>query len=267
MDESIASLKGQGMPVFSVGVGRDRLGHDVQVTRAETPRRALKGSNLVVDVVVSQTGYAGAKVPLIVEDAGRMVSTQEITLPSDGEAKTIKVRFLASETGPRQFRFKIPVQGNEEVPQNNQRESMVEVYDRNERILYLEGEPRYETKFIEQAAKQGVPVNILAVGTEQGPSNVRLAELEASAAVFVKEPIKLAAVIESQGLQGQPANVYLRIRIFHPVTKAELVLPPLPIVAPAANACSLRASSKTLRSTTTASMRSGVYSNVCPKGE
>ena len=153
MDESIVNLKGQGMPVFSVGVGRDRLSHDVQVSRAETPRRALKGSNLVVDVVVSQTGYPGLKVPLIVEDAGRIVSTQEITLPPDGEAKTIKVRFLASETGPRQFRFRVPVQGSEEVPQNNQRDSLVEVYDRNERILFLEGELRWEMKFIEQAAK------------------------------------------------------------------------------------------------------------------
>ncbi len=31
---------------------------------------------------------------------------------------------------------------------------------------------------------------------------------------------------------GRPANVYLRVRVFQPVTKAELVLPPLPTIAP-----------------------------------
>ena len=153
LDESIASLKSQAMPVFPVGVGKERLAHDVQITRAETPRRVLKGANLVVDVVVAQAGYAGAKVPLIVEDAGRMVSTQDITLPPDGEAATVHVRFLASEAGPRQFKFRIPVQGAEEVAQNNQRESLVEVYDRKEKILYLEGEPRPEAKFVEQAVE------------------------------------------------------------------------------------------------------------------
>ena len=153
MDESIASLKSQGMPVFSVGVGKDRLARDVQVTRAEAPRRALKGSNLIIDVVVSQTGYAGQKVPLIVEDAGRIVNRQDITLPKDGEAATFHVRFLANETGPRQFRFRIPVQGNEEVQENNQRDALIEVDDRRERILYLEGEPRPEMKFIFNAAK------------------------------------------------------------------------------------------------------------------
>ncbi len=85
IDESIAGLKAQAMPVFAVGVGRDRLTRDVQVTRVETPRRALKGASLVLDVVVTQIGYAGAKVPLFVEDEGRIVSSQDIVLPGDGE--------------------------------------------------------------------------------------------------------------------------------------------------------------------------------------
>ncbi len=75
------------MPVFPVGVGKERMTRDVQVTRVETPRRALKGTSLVLDLVVTQTGYAGVKVPLIVEDEGRIVSTQDITLPGDGESR------------------------------------------------------------------------------------------------------------------------------------------------------------------------------------
>ena len=43
---------------------------------SETPRGALKGTSLVVDVVLSQTGYPGQTVPLNVEDDGRLVSTQ-----------------------------------------------------------------------------------------------------------------------------------------------------------------------------------------------
>jgi hypothetical protein len=73
--------------------GQERFEHDVQVTRVETPRSVLKGTALVVDVVLSQTGYGGQKVPLSVEDDGRIVSTQEVTLPSDGESATVKVRF------------------------------------------------------------------------------------------------------------------------------------------------------------------------------
>jgi len=151
IDESIAGLKSQGMPVFPVGVGRDRLTRDVQLTRVETPVKTLKGASLILDVVVTQVGYAGRKVPLVVEDAGRVVSQQEIVLPGDGESQTVKVRLKASDVGPRSYVFSIPTQPDEEVAQNNQRDALIEVINRREKILYLEGEPRPEPKFIRQA--------------------------------------------------------------------------------------------------------------------
>ncbi|HZZ28832.1 MAG TPA: vWA domain-containing protein [Pirellulales bacterium] len=67
-------------------------------------------------------------------------------------------------------------------------------------------------KIAQQAGKQGVPIHVLAMGTEQGPSNARLTDLEASPVVFVRDPIKLAAVIDSQGLRGQSATVRLEQR-------------------------------------------------------
>src|SRR3954463_12997962 len=119
IDETLASLKARSIPVFTVGVGQERFAHDIQVTRVETPRQVLKGTQLVVDVVLSQTGYGGRTVPLSVEDDGRIVNTQEVTLPADGESATVKVRFTASEAGARTFKFKVPVQTGEQVTQNN----------------------------------------------------------------------------------------------------------------------------------------------------
>ena len=87
--------------------GRDCIS---EITRVETPRRVLKGSSLVVDVVVTQTGYSRARVPVVVEETGRIVDTQEITLPPDGEAATIQVRFKTADPGARIYRIRIPPQ-------------------------------------------------------------------------------------------------------------------------------------------------------------
>ena len=65
LDAPIANLKAQGMPVFTVGVGRERLSRDVQVTRVEAPRRVLKGASLIVDVVV----MLRTRTPIIDEPA------------------------------------------------------------------------------------------------------------------------------------------------------------------------------------------------------
>jgi uncharacterized membrane protein len=176
LDQAIAGLRAQAMPVFSVGVGKERLSRDVQVTRAETPRRVLKGAALVVDVVITQSGYAGATVPLVVEEEGRIVSTQNITLPADGESETVKVQFKPAGTGPSVFRFRVPVQASEEVAQNNQRDQLIDVYDRPERVLYIEGEPRPEPKYV-----------WLAVENDE---NVRLAWVQRTAEATANAPDK-----------------------------------------------------------------------------
>ena len=161
IDDPLASLKARAIPVFPVGLGQERFSHDVQISRVETPRVVLKGSALVVDVVVSQTGYAGKTVPLNVEDGGRIVATEQVTLPPDGESLTARVRFTANEAGPRLFRFRIPPQDGEEVTQNNARDALLEVRDRREKVLYYEGEPRPEAKFILSAVEDDKNIQVV----------------------------------------------------------------------------------------------------------
>ncbi len=151
LGDAILALKADALPVFTVGVGRDRLARDIQVDRVSTPRTALKGTSLMIDAVITQTGYAGETVTLDVEDDGRIVGSQEVKLPADGEPAAVRVRFTASEAGPRLFRFRIAPRRGEMVTQNNARESLIDVVDRREKILYYEGEPRAEMKFIRRA--------------------------------------------------------------------------------------------------------------------
>ena len=151
LSEALLAMKAADVPVFTVGLGRESLTKDVQIDRVSTPSSALKGTSLMVDALVTQTGYAGETVTLDVEDEGRIVGSQEFKLPIDGEPAAVRVRFTASDPGPRVFRFRIAPRVGELVSQNNQREALVDVYDRTEKILYFEGEPRPEQKFIHRA--------------------------------------------------------------------------------------------------------------------
>ena len=107
LDDPLASLKARSIPVFPVGLGQERFTRDIQISRVETPRIVLKGSSLVVDVVVTQTGYSGKSVALNVEDAGRIVTTQQITLPPDGQSLTAK----RPVHGQRRRRAIVPLPG------------------------------------------------------------------------------------------------------------------------------------------------------------
>jgi uncharacterized membrane protein len=115
------------------------------------PRTALKGTSLLVDAVLTQTGYAGQTVTLDVEDNGRIVGSQPVRLPADGDPVAVRVRFTADQAGPRVFRLKVAPQAGEIVTENNQRDVQIDVKDRREHILYYEGEPRPEMKFARKA--------------------------------------------------------------------------------------------------------------------
>ena len=153
IQESLLGLRANQIPVFTVGVGKEALGRDIQITRVSTPRKVLKGTNLSVDVIVSQNGFRGTTVPLNVEDSGRILSSQDVALTNDGEPTTVKVHFTANEAGPRTIRFRIPNQDGEEITQNNTRDVLLDVQDRKEKILFFDGEPHFEVGFIRRAVR------------------------------------------------------------------------------------------------------------------
>lgn len=151
LSETLLALQARSVPVYTVGLGRERFSRDIELSRVDAPRTVLKGSSLVVDVTISQRGFRGSRVQLDVEDSGRIINSREVELPAASDASTVRVRFTASEAGPRVFRFKVRPLPGEMVTQNNEREALILVEDRQEKILYFEGEPRFELKFIRRA--------------------------------------------------------------------------------------------------------------------
>ena len=151
VDESLLALKADAIPIFSVGVGSEQLSRDIQVGRVSVPTVVLRGSSLVVDAIVEHTGYAGQEVALNVESHGQILGSETVRLPPDGEPATVRVRFTADDPGPQVLSFRVPPRPGELVVENNVREVLVDVTDRRERILYFEGEPRFEVKFTRRA--------------------------------------------------------------------------------------------------------------------
>ena len=163
LGESLLPIQAAGVPVFTVGLGREEFDRDIQLGRVETPRRVLKGASLVTDLVVTHRGYRGETVTVQAEDEGRIVGSEEVVLAGDGEPQTVRLRFTAGEEGPRLFTFRVSPQPGEMVTQNNIRDSLVVVEDREEKLLYFEGEPRFEVKFLRRAVSddENLHVSIL----------------------------------------------------------------------------------------------------------
>ena len=163
LGDSLLGLKAEKLPVYTVGVGSAQLPRDVQIDRVSTPRSVLKDASLLVDVVVTNSGYGGRTVTVDVEDEGRIVGSEDVRLPNDGSPATVRVRAAASEAGPRLFKFRVAPQADEVVSQNNVREALIQVRDVQEKILYFEGERRFEMTFLRRAVADDKNLQLVAL--------------------------------------------------------------------------------------------------------
>jgi uncharacterized membrane protein len=161
--EQLLSLRARGVPVYTIGVGSARFPKDVEIARIEAPRTVLKNSTVLVNVVLVQRGMGGERLPVVVEDSGRIVGSATVTMPRDGEAVQVRIRVPAAETGARLLRVHVPVQEGEMVRENNERRTLMVVRDRREKVLYFEGEPRFELKFTRQAVEGDANVQLVTL--------------------------------------------------------------------------------------------------------
>ena len=66
--DAINALRARHIPVHTVGFGRERAAHDVELDDAVVAPRALADSRLAAKITLHQRGYAGAKINLTVRD-------------------------------------------------------------------------------------------------------------------------------------------------------------------------------------------------------
>lgn len=166
---ALLGLEAAGVPVFAVGVGRDALEPDIELERVAAPSTVLSGGSPMVDVVVRQAGYGGETVELVVEEGGRIVTTRQVELGADGESRVVRVPVPVEEPGPRRFRFRITPQPGERITENNTRETLVVVRDGRDKILYFEGVPRFELKFLRRAIRDDENLQLVTlVRTAEG---------------------------------------------------------------------------------------------------
>lgn len=163
LTEALVPLQAANVPIFAIGVGDEVIEPDIELGRVELPRTVLEGSTLMVDLVVTQSGYGRRTVPLIVEDETQILAEETVELGPDGEPVVARIGFQLENQGSRQIEFRIPTQSGERVERNNLRTAWVEVRSEPEKILYYEGEPRFEVKFMRRAVEEDENVQLVVL--------------------------------------------------------------------------------------------------------
>ncbi len=161
--ETISEIRRQRIPVHTIGFGRTTMAHDLEITGAELAPRVLPDSRLGAAVTLHQHGYAGDRVKLNIKDGTKMLASKDIVLKGDGVEQVENVLFNGGAAGVKSFDVSIDPLPNEENAKNNKVTRLVNVDARKPRILYLEGQPRWEFKFLRRAVEEDHTIDLVTI--------------------------------------------------------------------------------------------------------
>lgn len=160
--ETISEIRRRRIPVHTIGVGREKFERDIEITDAVLPARALPDSRLTAAVSFRHAGFAGKKARLSLRDGARVLAAREVELKGEG-TQTENVVFDAGAAAPRAVEVAVEPLPGEENPRNNAVTRLVNVVDAKPRVLYIEGEPRWEFKFIRRAAEEDAHLQLVTM--------------------------------------------------------------------------------------------------------
>src|SRR3984885_624604 len=165
--DAINSLRARHIPVHTVGFGREHAVHDVELEDAVIAPRALAESRIAARITLRQRGYAGAKLNLTVRDIStgqpKILASRQITLSAVDSLQTETLMFDIGGAGAKTLQISATPLAGEENNANNTLTRVVNVGSEPRRILYVEGEPRWEYKFIRQAEEDDRMVQIVSM--------------------------------------------------------------------------------------------------------
>ena len=157
--ELMADIRRRNVPVHTIGVGRESIPNDLELQAVSLPRQALPKSRVTAQATIHHPGD-GRSTRLTVRDGEKIIASKDVTLARGEDVETVRVDFPAGEAGIRDLRFSVDPLDGEEITGNNALRRVLDVPRGRRKVLYVEGEPRWEYKFLRRAVQKDESVQL-----------------------------------------------------------------------------------------------------------
>lgn len=192
----VRRLQSEAAPVYVVPLGRDAPLGDLALRRVSAPQRAFVRDVVPVAVEIDRFGESarrlGATVRLI--DTRTGVELDRVDLPPAAEGgadapSEITLAGRSEQAGDATWAVVIDAPADDLVSENNRREVPVGLIDRPLRVLYVDGYPRWEYRYLKNllVRERSIESSVLLLSADRDfaqEGNVPLARLPRTAEEF-----------------------------------------------------------------------------------
>ncbi len=121
---------------------------DLRVDSVTASRRVTVGFKSEFKVKVSGQGTRGAPVTVQIFQNGQLVAEKPTQIPDEGGERELVFEIEHAKLGTYAYRVFVPPLAGEKNKDDNEYQLSVEAIDARNRLLYVEGVPRWEYKFL-----------------------------------------------------------------------------------------------------------------------
>ncbi len=168
----LQDLGARGIPVYTVPFGLPDP-DDVSIRNVVMQEVAYSGDRVPVRVQLQSKGYEKRTAKLSVLLNGRTVSSRTVRFEGGLQFEDIDFRVDVYEKGAVQIEVLVEPFDDEVSAENNRAERSIRVVNEKVNVLYIEGNARWEYRYLRAILKRDPRINATFIGSNVGPEVAR----------------------------------------------------------------------------------------------
>jgi hypothetical protein len=165
--DPVAAARRLGVPVYPVCLGEERNSEafaDSSIQDVDCPERVFVKNAADVRIRVAYQGAATDQlIDVKLTADGKPVGSKRIAMPKSGRTEDIELRYTPDSEGIKRLLVSVTPAANDANTRNNTRELFVRSSKSALRALFIEGEVRWEYKFLRRAIAGAPNIKLMAV--------------------------------------------------------------------------------------------------------
>lgn len=163
MKDALDLARDRHIPIYPLRIGSPQPPWDIEVGPLRSIDSVFQSDLLAIEAQVQASGLT-EKTTITVElldDASATVLNQEtVDLDSQHPSAIVELRTKPERAGVIRYRINVPPQPNELSDANNAQSVDIKVLDNRFSVLYVDGYPRYEYRFLKNALLRETTLDI-----------------------------------------------------------------------------------------------------------
>jgi uncharacterized membrane protein len=150
--EDVARRLGQrGIPIFAVGIGNPDEPRDIRAAGLDVSDIVLAGDRVPFDAAIIAEGFEGERVRVDLKIDSDVVDTEYVLLEGKGRRQSVRLEYRPPRPGEFVATVEVERRSGELFTDNNTVSKPIRVLDQKIRVLYAEGPPRWEYRYLKNA--------------------------------------------------------------------------------------------------------------------